>query len=151
MKKYVWTAIAAALALAMTLPVANAADEAAAAGIQVTLKGVNYNLLGELAADKAADAKPEYATINALKVTEATDAEGNAHEALKGKTIHYLPSKSAEALMAGADNAGKNVTVKGTLFVDANAILVESFEAGEGGGDEWDELDVNSLSGQQVL
>lgn len=151
MRKTILVAMAFALTTMTMLPAAKAADEAAPAGIQVTLVGTNYNLLGALAADQAAEAKPEYAAINALKVSEATDAEGNAHEALKGKTIHYLPSKAAEALMAGADNAGKTVTVKGTLFADANAILVESFEAAEGGGDEWDELDVNSLSGQQVL
>jgi hypothetical protein len=140
------------LVLGLAATVAMAADEAAApAGVKVTIKGTNYNVASTLAKDATADAKPELAAVNALKVAEATGEDGKAIDALKGKTVHYIASKAGEALQTGADNAGKSVTVKGTLFVDANAVLVESFEAAAGGGDEWDELDVNSLSGQQVL
>lgn len=138
------------LVLGLAATVAMAADEAAA-GVKVTIKGTNYNVASTLAKDATADAKPELAAVNALKVAEATGEDGKAIDALKGKTVHYIASKAGEALQTGADNAGKSVTVKGTLFVDANAVLVESFEAAAGGGDEWDELDVNSLSGQQVL
>ncbi len=137
------------LLLGLSATVAMAAD--APTGVKVTIKGTNYNVASTLAKDATADAKPELAAVNALKVSEATGEDGKAIEALKGKTVHYIASKAGEALQTGADNAGKNVTVKGTLFVDANAVLVESFEAAAGGGDEWDELDVNSLSGQQVL
>jgi hypothetical protein len=151
MRKSMIAALALGLVMALSVPVAIAADEAAApAGVKVTLKGINYNVAQTLAKDATADAKPELAAINALKVSEATGEDGTAIDALKGKTVHYIANKAGEALIAGADNAGKGVTVKGTLFVDANAVLVESFEAAAG-GDEWEDLDVNSLSGQQVL
>jgi hypothetical protein len=137
MRKIVMFASMLALAVAAVAPLAVAQDDAAK-GVAVTLKGINYNLVEALAKGTTATAE-----VNALKVSEATGADGAAIDALKGKTVHYLATE------AGKDNANKTVTVKGTLFADANAILVESFEAE--GGDEWDELDVNSLSGQQVL
>lgn len=149
MRKLVMMASVLALAIAAVVPVAMAAEEAAAPaapkGVAVTVKGINYNLVDTLA--KGTKAVEE---VNGLKVSEATGADGKAIEGLKGKTLHYLATEAAAALAKGKDNAGKGVTVKGTLFADANAILVESFEAAAG-GDEWDELDVNSLSGQQVL
>jgi hypothetical protein len=151
MRKSILFSLVLGMAAAVSATVALAAEPAAApAGVKVTIKGTNYNVASTLAKDATADAKPELAAVNALKVAEATGEDGKAIEALKGKTVHYIASKAGEALQTGADNAGKNVTVKGTLFVDANAVLVESFEAAAG-GDEWDELDVNSLSGQQVL
>ena len=131
MRKSILAALTLGLVMALSVPVAIAADEAAApAGVKVTLKGINYNVAQTLAKDATADAA--------------------AIDTLKGKTVHYIANKAGEALITGADNAGKGVTVKGTLFVDANAVLVESFEAAAG-GDEWEDLDVNSLSGQQVL
>jgi hypothetical protein len=154
MKKLVLgTILCAALALAAPAVLAEEAAAAAEApaSVSVTLTGTNYNLLEALAADTAAEAPAEYAKINALKVTAAADAEGKAIEGMNGKTIHYLPSAAAAALMAGADHKGKTVTVKGKLFAEANAILVESFEAAAGGDDDWSELDLNTLSGQQVL
>jgi hypothetical protein len=143
MRKIVMFASMLALAVAAVAPLAVAQDDAAK-GVAVTLKGINYNLVEALAKGTTATAE-----VNALKVSEATGADGAAIDALKGKTVHYLATEAAKALASGKDNANKTVTVKGTLFADANAILVESFEAE--GGDEWDELDVNSLSGQQVL
>ncbi|MBI1318534.1 MAG: hypothetical protein GC168_06260 [Candidatus Hydrogenedens sp.] len=146
-KLITWTILCAMAALAMAPAVM--AEEAAS--VAVTLTGTNYNLLDTLAADAKADAPAELAKINALKVSDAKDAEGKAIEGLKGKTVHYVPSAAAAALLSGDEQKGKKVTVKGKLFADANTVLVESFEAAAGGDDDWSELDLNTLSGQQVL
>lgn len=148
MRKTILLALMLAVAVAGSVSVALAADETAPAG-KITVKGINYNVAATLAKEATSDAKPELQAIHALKVTEATAADGTAIDALKGKTLHYISSKPAEPLQTGGPTSGKGVTVTGTYFADASAILVESYQANE--GDEWDELDVNSLSGQQVL
>jgi len=143
-------ALAALLALAAAPIFAEEeAAEETAAGIAVTIEGLNYNLLSTLAEDHVEEAPAEYAGINALKITTCTDGEGKVHEALAGTTVHYIPCKHSADLMVGATHAGATVTVKGTLFPAENALLVESFEAAS--GDDWDELDLGTLSGQQVL
>lgn len=145
--------LTAAIALALTFAVVGVQAEDAAAeapkGVAVTVTGSNYCLLCGLAADKAEDAPEATKHLNGLLVTEVLDADGTAIEGVAGKTLHYVPTKSAEALLVGEENADAVVTVKGTYFADANAIVVDSFEASA--GDEWDDLPIGGLSGQQVL
>lgn len=141
--------LAALVAIAAGAPVL-AADEAPAS-VAVTVTGTNYNLLGTLAKDQVAEADSALAGLNALKVTEAKDADGKAIEGLAGKTLHYLPSKSAKDLITGEANQGKTVTVKGKLFTDAGSLLVESFEGAAGDDDDWGDLPVGTMSQQQIL
>jgi len=147
-------AVVAALALTMVLSygvsVAFAQDEKAPEGVIVAVTGQNYCLLTTLASDKAADANAAYASLNALKVTEALGVDGNAIAELAGKTLHYIPTKEAEPLLVGEENQGLTVTVQGKVFQNENALLVESFEQ-EFSEDAWDELPVGSKSQQQVL
>lgn len=157
MKKYVAIAAIAAMAVAglgLGAGVVLAQDEAPES-VGVTITGVNYCLLCALAKGEMGNAPAPYARINALKVTEAKDVEGNALSGLTGKTIHYLPSKAAEILMANDTNAGKTVKVIGKLFKNENALLVETVEMEEssdgGDDDDWDELPVGKQSGLQVL
>ncbi len=149
MKKIALTlALACALAIIATTGV-YAAEEAAKkpAPVVVTVTGTNYCLLGEFAKEAEADANYK---LNALLVTEALDADGKAIEGLAGKTLQYVPTKTAQALFVGDANKGATVTVKGKLFTAASALLVDSFEAAAA-GDDWDDLEIGSLSGQQVL
>jgi hypothetical protein len=141
--------LAVLVAVAAGVPVL-AADEAPAS-VAVTVTGTNYNLLGTLAKDQVAEADSAYAGLNALKVTEAKDADGKAIEGMAGKTLHYLASKAAKDLMVGEANQGKTVTVKGKVFTDACALLVESFEVSGGEDDEWGDLPVGTMSQQQIL
>lgn len=131
---------------AAAAPGAEAAAEAPAC-VAVTVTGENYCLITALAADQAENALP---ACRALKVAEAKDADGNDIASLKGKTLHYLPTKAAEALLTGSDG---QVSVVGKLYESANVLSVESFEAVAAAGavDEWDELPTTTLSGQQVL
>lgn len=149
----------AVLALLVTVaaPLAFAGDAADAKpegskGVKVTVTGTNYCLLSTLAADAAAEANADYAKLNALKVVTVLDADGNAVEGMEGKSLHYVPTKEAEALLVGDAHKDATVTVTGTLYDKAGAIVVESFTAeAAGGGDDWDELSIGSMSGQAVL
>ncbi len=155
MKKYVMVAVIAAMAVVgagLGAGIALAQDEAPKP-VGVTLTGENYCLLCTLAKSEVANASAAYAHLNALKVTEAKDVEGNELSELVGKTVHYLPSKSCEDLMVGEKYAGKTVKVIGKLFKNENAVLVETVEVenGDDGDDDWDELPVGKMSGLQVL
>ena len=127
------------------------ADQAAPKPIGITVTGVNYCLLSTLAPKQAADANPNYSMLNALKVTEAKDIEGNPITDLAGKTLHYLPTKSAEPVLVGDQNQGKTVEIIGQWYKDASSLLVETLTVQGGGGDEWDELPVGPMSGLQML
>lgn len=152
--------LAAAAALGLTA--ANALADAEK-GVAVVLTGENYCLLCAFGAEDAKAEDEALAHLNGLKVTAAETADGEAIAGWEGKTVHYLPSKSAQALHSGEEHAGKTVTVTGTLFKNASVLLVASFEVtGDDGGetaaddlDDWDwdfdDLPVQSLSGQQVL
>jgi ABC-type Na+ efflux pump permease subunit len=125
------------------------AADAAPASVGVQITGDNYNLVQTLAKEEAGKANPTYAKINALKIKEAK-VDGKVVPELAGKTVHYIPTKAAEPLMAGAANAGKSVTVIGKLFQNENALLVQSIE---GGADEGglDGVKMKSKSGLPVL
>jgi len=122
-----------------------AQDEAAPKGVSVTVTGVNYCLLDALAKDKAGDANPNYAVLNALRVQEALGADG-AIEDLVGKTLHYVPTKESEPLLVGQENQGLSFTVRGLWFKDACALLVESYE--EEVPTNWVEQRFGSKSGE---
>ncbi|MGC8847005.1 MAG: hypothetical protein ACP5QY_14285, partial [Candidatus Hydrogenedens sp.] len=70
---------------------------------------------------------------------------------LKGKVLVYLPTKEADSLITGNQMKGKQVTIIGKLFKQANAILVETVEGGGDSGDDFDKLPVGSKSQLQVL
>lgn len=148
MKKIALTLAMAALVSVLATTGVNAEEAKKAAPVAVTVTGTNYCLVSELAKDAEADANYK---LNALLITEALDAEGNAIEGLAGKTLHYVPTKAAQALLVGDANKGATVTVKGKLHKDANALSVDSFEAAASDEDDWDDLEIGSLSGQQVL
>jgi len=153
MKKF---AVAATLAVAVVFAFSavQVLAQDAPKAVPVTVTGVNYGLLATLAKDEVEGADETCAALNALKVKEAKDADGNVIEELKGKTLHYLPNKAGSALLMGKDNRGKTVTVEGKLFADAAVLAVDSFEAAAGGDDEFgdfDELPIQSMSNQQIL
>lgn len=161
--------VAALLALALALPLALSTGFAAEHeedGVAITVTGVNYCLLCHLAEDEAADAEHNYAKLNALKVQSAVNADGEAMDALVGKTLHYLPTENVLPLLAEDAHRDQVVAVSGVLFENASTLAVESFEAtedeagdeegGDGGDDDWgwddwDDLPVGSMSGQQIL
>jgi hypothetical protein len=130
-----------------------AQDAKAPEAVGVTVTGVNYGLLSSLAKGEAASANGALAQMNALKVTEAKTADGAAIAELAGKTLYYLPSKTADAVITGEGLRGKNVTVIGKLFKNEGAILVEEVqsEGGDAGGDDWDMLPTGKKSQLQVL
>jgi hypothetical protein len=130
-----------------------AQDAKAPEAVGVTVTGVNYGLLSSLAKGEAASANGALAQMNALKVTEAKTADGAAIAELAGKTLYYLPSKTADAVITGEGLRGKNVTVIGKLFKNEGAILVEEIqsEGGDAGGDDWDMLPTGKKSQLQVL
>ena len=130
-----------------------AQDAKAPEAVGVTVTGVNYGLLSSLAKGEAASANGALAQMNALKVTEAKTADGAAIAELAGKTLYYLPSKAADAVITGEGLRGKNVTVIGKLFKNEGAILVEEVqsEGGDAGGDDWDMLPTGKKSQLQVL
>jgi len=131
------------------------ADEHKPEAKDVTVTGVNVSLLEHFGSDdEKASASADHGKHNALKVTSAVDGEGNAVEGMEGVYLHYLPTESAEALLAGDAHAGATVTVTGKVFVEARLLVVSSFEAAGGGigdFDDWDDLSPGSMSGQPVF
>lgn len=144
-------------ALAMVLPgLAATAEEAAAPTAKdVVVTGTNVSLMGAFGSEEdKANASEDHGTHNVLHVTSVVDDEGNAVEGMEGVYLSYLPTKSADALLAGDAHAGAAVTVTGKVFAEARVLVVTSFEAAEGGGDlfdEWDDLSPGSMSGQPVF
>lgn len=119
--------------------------------VKVTVTGENFNLLGTLSKEDLATADPAYAKLNALRVTEAKDADGKDIPELKGVTLHYLPNKKGEELYANDKNVGKKVTVTGRLYKQEHVLAVESFSVSAATGTDFLELPVGSQSGKQVL
>jgi len=142
MKKF---ALAAAFAatLMMASPLMAAEKEG---GAKAVVTGVNVSLAKEFAGDD----KGEFTKTNALKVTEAKDADGKAIADMKGKILYYVPSAKAEKLSVGADNVGKTVTVTGTVWADSSALGVESFEA-SAEDDDWGDVPIGTQSNKQIL
>ncbi len=124
---------------AALVPVASAEDNKVAA----TVTGKNYCLHCSLVmADKPdAECGPESCSY-ALKVTEAKDADGKAIEALAGATLHYISGDAAQTLRSDSANFGKNVELKGTVFIAERAIdVAESTIVADAGGDEFSDFD----------
>ncbi|NLV45775.1 MAG: hypothetical protein GXY07_14900 [Candidatus Hydrogenedentes bacterium] len=159
MKRVTLVALISLVTLALAWSVSVAAQDDAAKGISVQVTGKNVNLVKAVCGDEAQELDPALGAMNALVVTEAVDAEGKAVEGLAGKMLHYLPVASASKLISGEENAGKGVTVKGVLYKDAMVVAVKEFEvkaaedaaAGGDDWDDWDELEVKTMSQQQVI
>lgn len=138
--------------------VATAAFNAAAAGkgVAVTVTGECVNLLKTVAGEDA-EADNTYGALNALKVSEITDADGNALEGVK--LLHILPTASAAAVLNADD--GTTVTVKGQLFKDCLTLQVDEVEddaTADAGGDDsfdgfddWDEIGITTMSQQAII
>lgn len=152
-------------ALAMMLPCLTAlAEEPAAAAEEsapvaptatdVVVTGTNVSLIEIFgAAEDKENASEEHGKHNVLQVTSAVDNEGNAVEGMEGVYLYYLPTQSADELLAGDAHVGATVTVTGKVFAEARVLVVTSFES-EGGGDlfdDWDDLSPGSMSGQPVF
>ncbi len=147
-----------ALGALMTFTLLMTAAYGEAEGVPVTVTGQNVNLVSTLYGEDA----PE-SDVNALKVTEVLDADGNAIEGYDGTLLHYLPGDAAAGLMTGDANADKVVTITGVLYASAQAIAITDFEvevAADTNGDDapfdwddddWPETPVTSPSGQQVI
>ncbi len=152
MKQFLFTATLA-VTIVLTLGASQVLAQDAPEAVPVTVTGVNYGLLVTLAKDQVDGADKTCAALNALKVTEAKDADGEVIEELAGKTLHYLPNKASMALLMGKENRDKTVTVKGSFFKDAAVLAVSSFEVTEDDDEfgEFDELPIQSMSNQQIL
>ena len=159
MKK--WTVLTMIVFAALAFHVAQASAEEAADAVTVQVTGRNVNLVKAICGDQAPEGDATFGALNALKVKEVLDAEGNAIEGFAGKLLHYLPVADASALIAGTDNLDKVVVVKGVLHKNSLVLNVKEFEvqvAAEGGDgddlddwDDWDELGVTTMSQQQVI
>jgi hypothetical protein len=118
--------------------------------VAATVTGENYCLHCTLVmADKPdAECGPESCSY-ALKVTEAKDAEGNAIEGMKGKTLHYITSDNAKKLKTDTAMFGKTVELKGNVFVAECAIDVEesTIVTAAAGGDDFSDFDDFDFSG----
>jgi len=131
---------------ALCVPVALADDNKVAA----TVTGQNYCLHCSLVmADKPeAECGPDTCSY-ALKVKVAKDADGKAIEALAGATLHYISGDAVKTLKTDAGHFGKQVEVKGTVFVAERAINVAeaTIVADAGGDDEFSDFDDFDFSG----
>ncbi len=112
--------------------------------VVATVTGENYCLHCALVmADKPdAECSPESCSY-ALKVKEAKDADGKVIEALNGATLHYISGDAAKTLKTDAGHFGKQVEVKGTVFIAERAIDVAeaTIVADAGGDDEFSDFD----------
>ncbi|HPO14398.1 MAG TPA: hypothetical protein PLI09_13230 [Candidatus Hydrogenedentes bacterium] len=127
-------AITALVAVAMFLGFGIGTACAQSTGIPVALVGDNVDLVKTLAPSEAANASATCGAVNVLKVTEAKTADGKPMSDLKGKAIHYLPTKAAEPVMLGDGFAGKKVKVTGKLYKNEATILVEAVEEAAAAG-----------------
>ncbi len=126
-------------------------------GVQVQVTGKNVNFVKQMCGDKNPELDAKLGSMNVLVVTQVLDADGNAVEGLAGKVLHYLPVVGASKLIVGEDNLDKDISVKGVLYKDALVIGVQEFEvqssgaADAGDWDDWDELEIKTMSQQQVI
>ncbi len=95
----------------------------------VTVTGENYCLLDALG--KTQTALPALVKLNALRVVTAKGGDGKVMPEFTGKTLHYLATKSAEALLTGDAARGREVSIRGKLFRNEAVLLVDSFEIQE--------------------
>jgi hypothetical protein len=125
---------------ALSAPIALADDNKVAA----TITGENYCLHCSLVMVDTPDAECGPDTCSyALKVTEAKDAEGNAIDGLAGITLHYIGGDATKTLKTDAAHHGKQVEIKGTVFVAERAVDVSeaTIVADAGGSDEFSDFD----------
>ena len=159
MKKIKLAAMISCMVLALAWAGSLSAQDAAAKGVTVQVTGKNVNLVKAVCGDEAQELDPVMGGMNVLVVSEVLDEAGTAVDGMAGKMLYYLPVATASKLIAGDENVGKTVTIKGVLFKDAMAISVKEFEVkaaeGEAAGgsewDDWDELGVKTMSQQQVI
>lgn len=159
MKKVKLAAIISCVVLALAWAGSLAAQDDAANTVTVQVTGKNVNLVKAVCGEEAQELDPAMGGMNALVAMEVLDEAGKPVEGLSGKMLHYLPVAAASKLIAGEENAGKTVTVKGVLYKNAMTIAVKEFEVkaaeGEAAGgsewDDWDELGVKTMSQQQVI
>jgi hypothetical protein len=147
MKKFTVLAVFVAVAI-MTVGVTVGFAQDDPAPVQLTLDGINYCLLCELSQADVAEANTAYASLNALKVSVAVDSDGKFLEEIEGKTLHYLPTKTAEALLVGEEFRGASVTVTAEYYKDAAAIKVVSFKTTD---TEYEDIVTDGPSGQQKI
>lgn len=128
-----------ALALAAFVPAATADGDNK---VVATVTGENYCLHCALVMADNPDAKCGPDTCSyALKVKEAKDADGNVIEALKGATLHYIKTDGSKALRTDESTAGKQVEVKGTVYIAERAIdVADATIVAAAGGDKKDEF-----------
>lgn len=117
--------------------------------LDVEIVGLNFELIGAFAKDKAANVPAPLAQINALKVTAAKDIMASAEIAdIKGKIVFYAPVQAALPLLSGPAMQNKNVKLLGKLYKEERVLVVESVEAQ---ASEFDNLPVGNNSRMQVL
>ncbi len=122
----------------------------APAAMEATVIGTNYCVVcasGVAEADMAEGMDPH---MFALKISSATDAEGNTIEGMAGKTLYYLPTKAAADLKKGGDMADAEVEVTGMVYPDMMVVKVAE-AAPYDSWDDWDDIGVGSMSGQPVI
>jgi len=124
--------VAVALGIGVSGALAQGAPAKAPEAVDVKITGVNHGLLSSLARGEAASANGALAQMNVLRVTEAKMLDGAVIAELAGKTLYYLPSKTADSVITGAGSRGKNVTILGKLFRNEGAILVKEVEVEDG-------------------
>jgi hypothetical protein len=140
------------IALLVVALVATGAFNAFAAGkgVNVTVTGECVNMLKAVGGDNAPEADGTFGALNILKVTEITDADGQAVEDVP--VVHLLPTASASSLLSGD---AKTVTVKGVLFKDCLTLQVDEVvgdAAGDDDGfDDWDEIGITTMSQQAII
>lgn len=144
MKKFAFVAL---LAMALVL-VAPAMAEEKEGGAKVVVSGVNISLATEFGGEGATDG--EFTKLNALKVTEAKDADGKAIEDLSGKILYYVPSEKSEKLAVGDENLAKTVTITGTVWAASHALSVASSEVSDD-DDDWGDVPIGTQSNKQIL
>ena len=107
-------------------------------------------MLKAVGGDNAPEADGTFGALNVLKVTEITDADGQAVEGVP--VVHLLPTASASSLLSGD---AKPVTVNGVLFKDCLTLQVDEVvgdAAGDDDGfDDWDEIGITTMSQQAII
>jgi len=150
MKKAI-VALVLAVSIVLTLGIARVAARETPDAVPVTVSGVNYGLLATFAKEELEEADETCAALNALKVTEAKDADGKVIEDLKGKTLHYLPSRAGAALLLGEKHRDQTVDVHGGLYPDAGILAVDGFTVDDDPFGQFPELPIQSMSNQAVI
>jgi hypothetical protein len=145
--------VAVALGIGVSGVLAQDSPAKAPEAVDVTITGVNHGLLSSLAKGETASANGALAQMNVLKVTEAKMKDGAAIAELAGKTLYYVPSKTADSVITGERLRGKIVTINGRLFKEECAILVGEIqsEGGDAAEEDWNILPKGEKSQIQDL